>query len=71
MKEERNLYDGLACLKEDIKTLVMSGEEKVAYDLFVEETRKMLGNPAKLPNNFKPRTAKQIKEELYSNLAKK
>ncbi|KIF53041.1 MULTISPECIES: hypothetical protein [Vibrio harveyi group] len=69
MTEQRNLYDSLACLKEDIKTLVLNGEEKVAFELFVEETRKMLGNPAKLPDSYKPRTAEQIKIDLYKELA--
>ncbi|EGQ9742357.1 hypothetical protein FWP33_07465 [Vibrio parahaemolyticus] len=64
VNEHHTLKTQMAAMKEDIKTLVLANEHEAAYDLFIHQTRHLLGHQAELPKNFKCRSAEEIKAAL-------
>lgn len=58
------LMQEMAALKEDMKTLNMAGEQDAMWELFVRETRRMLGKTPELPKDFSNRKAEQIMKDL-------
>ncbi|MDN2484013.1 hypothetical protein [Vibrio agarivorans] len=63
-KKYESLVKELAAMKEDMKTLKMAGEDDAMYELFVRETRRLLGRRPEIAESFKQRSAEEILTDL-------
>ncbi|MEZ8733935.1 hypothetical protein [Vibrio sp. 10N.239.312.D08] len=60
----------IASMKEDMKTLWLNGKDEEAQELFIRETRRILGKTQELSSDFSKRSTEEIIEELYDHKPK-